>query len=384
MKRLLALALLAAANAQAVLAVDYSLMHDEQLARASDDWRQEIEADQQAADVAFARLDRAIALITDASGVGETMTLLELKRVVGLLRKLAPEVVVAHEEAADKTRRLGESLRKAAPIFAESASRFRAYSREESYDDLQEDYALWAKFFDALSVRYKQQSLATEPAAQTLSWNLHYVRRTGVMLKRIDEHLTVPTLAEADTERFLRRLAVYVRGFSDLRRRLRVLQARIVETDVDPQSATDPSGSPVTALDGPAVDAVLPNRPAATASASKVYGFYVGRWMIVTPHGRTTVTIHPVGGQLSIELAEPENRPDSIRGELRIEPAGARLVGLAYQPRGGDWVEVGDYRLDLESADVLAFYCPIVSGSFKEGFAVTDRFARHELRRLKY
>ncbi|QDV74548.1 hypothetical protein [Botrimarina mediterranea] len=384
MKRLLLTLLLVSSCPLAVRADDLETLTDDQLSEVSDGWRRQIEVDQQEADRAFVRLDRAIAMITDKPGLGEAMTLLELKEVVGLLRKLAPEVVAAHEGAVDATRGFGETLQTAAPVLAESAKRFRQYAANETYNDLRDDYKTWADFFDALATRYQLQGETTGPAVQALTFNLHYVRRTGLMLKRIDEHLNVPELDEADTERFLRRLAVYVRGFTDLRERLRVLHAKTVDGVEDAPAASEPAGSEALSAD-PASLRPSPGVPLATSAAhrpSGAEGFYSGVWLLASADGSLEVTVSPENGRLLVELAGQHEQLEAARGEIRVEATGASLVGLAYKPIGCDWVEVGDYALDSESEDTLSFLCPVVSGNFEEGFAATDRITRHELRRL--
>ena len=204
---------------------------DSELTKQGRAWKKQLEKDQRAVDAALDRLDRAIALFTDQPGVGDAATLVELKEFVGVLRRLAPKVATAHEQAADATRSFERSLQAAAPIFAESATLFRDYASGESFDDLRREYEMWAEFFDELSKRYLGQGETAASTVQALTWNQEYVSHTGVLLERIDSHLNVPSLDDPDTEKFLRRLSLYVSGFNDLRKRVQTLRSRIGACD---------------------------------------------------------------------------------------------------------------------------------------------------------
>ncbi len=263
--------------------------HVNALTKAGQHWAAELKQQEAKLDESFKRLNQAISLMKVDKLSGTRLAIIEVRQIVRELREKVDIVVVDHEAVLAASKSYRQSIEHIRPLLLTAAGTFAEYAREEPYESLREDYFLWAELFRSIATKYERSSSELEPAVQAVADNLDYVKRTSLMLERLERLLAIPPDDGADAEIFLRRLASYVQSFERFREQLRKLHGAVAD---DAPKQVDPQPSQEEATRGDATAAAwLHSQPT--------------RW---SPPIKARLVSHPSGGMRHLQWMTTASR----------------------------------------------------------------------------
>lgn len=218
--------------------------HADALSKAGKHWAAELREQEARLDASFKRLNQAIELMKVEELSGTRLAIIEVRAIVRNLREQVDRVLADHYDLLNTSKAYRESLEKIRPLLLTAAGTFAEYASEEPFEELQKDYRMWAEFFVAIAEKYDQKRVRVQPAVQAVADNLAYVKRTALLLERLERLLEIPPDDGPDTEVFLQRVASYVQSFEELRLKLRELHGAVrgrPSPQVKPQAAEEQS-----------------------------------------------------------------------------------------------------------------------------------------------
>jgi hypothetical protein len=183
------------------------------------------------------------------------------------LRPLAADLMSRHEEYKKNVKALATAHSDALPKFRLVAETYQEYAKEETYDDLKQDYMTVAQTWLSFAKGIEEQNGKSAPNEQALGETIRYVSRTAVFLDRFEQHITIllpHSQTAAERHQYMEQLKRYIRAFEHLRHLIRAMDQELrmsaLSADLRPKEVATPDASK-------SVADVLPS--ATTPSTSK-------------------------------------------------------------------------------------------------------------------